>query len=465
MSEGKPRKHSESEHGSNQQNKSAANSGQIERQKFSSLRVGSVTETTQQWRRKQTGIILQFVLPALSIVLSDPLMTLLDTIFIGQFSSTDDMASLGPNTLVFNSAQWIFNALAVGTTSVIVHDLKQGNAKKASESLSLALSIALVFGFAELIGFRMFSVAIIKATGTPERVVELAAKYMDVRALAAPAVLLTLVCQAAMLAQKDSFTPCKVVLVSFLVKTVADVLLLLCKEFRAVEAAAATVVSQMVGGFLMLHWNNSDPEKVRWTLRLKPTRENLVPFAHCLGPLTGVYVIKNLCYILVNIAATSQVFLAVAAHQAMYSLWVLMAFCAIPLERAAITFIPPARPGDVRALEQLLIAMASVAGVLLGVLVFVISYFAPDLLTQDERVWDLIREIAPHALISILLNALDAAYNGILLARQEYSFLLSAMLLTLLCLYVYNGFIAEMSLGLPGVWGGLVLFVGIRCTA
>jgi hypothetical protein len=37
-----------------------------------------------KWRRKQTWNIIAFSLPALSIVLVDPLMTLLDTVLIGQ---------------------------------------------------------------------------------------------------------------------------------------------------------------------------------------------------------------------------------------------------------------------------------------------------------------------------------------------------------------------------------------------
>ncbi len=41
-------------------------------------------EARLRWRKAQTGAMLSFMLPALSIVLGDPIMSLLDTIFIGQ---------------------------------------------------------------------------------------------------------------------------------------------------------------------------------------------------------------------------------------------------------------------------------------------------------------------------------------------------------------------------------------------
>lgn len=60
------------------------------------------------------------------------------------------------------------------------------------------------------------------------------------------------------------------------------------------------------------------------------------------------------------------------------------------------------------------------------------------------------RSVAPQAFISLLLNALDAAYNGILLSKQDYTFLLGAMSATLAVLYVYNSWTADA--GEYGVW-------------
>lgn len=66
----------------------------------------------------------------------------------------------------------------------------------------------------------------------------------------------------------------------------------------------------------------------------------------------------------------------------MYSLWVLLAFCTTPLERAAITFLPLAKPLELHELEKLLIRMAISAGLGLGTLLACIPVLCPDILTH-----------------------------------------------------------------------------------
>mmetsp|Transcript_36744 Transcript_36744/g.103678 ORF Transcript_36744/g.103678 Transcript_36744/m.103678 type:complete len:356 (-) Transcript_36744:860-1927(-) len=320
-------------------------------------------------------------------------------------------------------------------------------------------------GLMETLLFKTFSVSIIKATGAPDRVVPLAATYMEVRGMAAPAVLITLVCQAGLLAQKDASLPSKVVIVSCFFKCLLNFLLLTAWEFGAVEAAVATMVSQYLAFFLLLYWNSADPEKIQWSWNARLTIKTLGPFARCLGPLTGIYMLKNLCYILVNTAANSQEFLAVAAHQSLYSVWVLLAFCATPLERAAITFLPTSHPNEVRDMEHLLIKIAACAGIGMSAVVGIAAILIPDVLTQDERVWGYMREVAPQAMLSLLLHSLETVLNGILLARQDLVFLLGAMCLTLVALYLYIIGILDDGTGLPGVWWGMVVFVGLRCVS
>jgi uncharacterized protein YsxB (DUF464 family) len=246
-----------------------------------------------------------------------------------------------------------------------------------------------------------------------------------------------------MLAQKDATTPFRAVMVCGAVKAILNVTLLALDRFGAVESAAATVVSQFLAMTLLLRWNAADGRKVQWNWSVRPGVGNVAPFAECLGPLTGVYVLKNVCYVLVNSAATSQVFLAVAAHQSMYSVWVLLAFCATPLERAAISFLPTAKPGEVVELEELLAGMALGLGAALGAVCAAVALLCPDILSQDERVWEFFAGVAPQAFLSLTVNALDAAFNGILLARRDFTFLLSAMAATMVVLYAYNSWLVD----------------------
>lgn len=60
--------------------------------------------------------IVMFAGPALSIPLGDPLMSLVDTVCVGQFASTLELAALGPNTLIFQFCTYVVASLATACT-------------------------------------------------------------------------------------------------------------------------------------------------------------------------------------------------------------------------------------------------------------------------------------------------------------------------------------------------------------
>jgi hypothetical protein len=72
-------------------------------------------ETLRQYQAQQLRRMLSFMGPALLIPLGDPLMTLVDTVCIGQFAGTTQLAALGPSNMIFNMAQYVFQSLQVAT--------------------------------------------------------------------------------------------------------------------------------------------------------------------------------------------------------------------------------------------------------------------------------------------------------------------------------------------------------------
>lgn len=69
-----------------------------------------------QARLAMLKTIVLFAGPALSIPLGDPLMSLVDTVCVGQFASTLELAALGPNTLIFQFSTYVVAALATACT-------------------------------------------------------------------------------------------------------------------------------------------------------------------------------------------------------------------------------------------------------------------------------------------------------------------------------------------------------------
>jgi len=57
--------------------------------------------------------------------LSEPLLSLVDTIFMGQFGTTAQFAALGPTTMLSDSAIYLLYFLAISTTSRLATAMAQ----------------------------------------------------------------------------------------------------------------------------------------------------------------------------------------------------------------------------------------------------------------------------------------------------------------------------------------------------
>ena len=62
--------------------------------------------------------IFALALPALGAMLADPLVSLIDTAFVGRLGVVS-LGALGVNAAVFGLAQWVFVFLAYGTTPLM----------------------------------------------------------------------------------------------------------------------------------------------------------------------------------------------------------------------------------------------------------------------------------------------------------------------------------------------------------
>ncbi|WIA32752.1 hypothetical protein OEZ86_005937 [Tetradesmus obliquus] len=404
-----------------------------------------------------------FMGPAVIIPLGDPLMTLTDTIFIGQCAGTKELAAMGPANIIFSFCQYIFQALQIAAISLISDDLRRGQSARAEHTFSVAIGLAVMSGVAVMLLMEVAADQLIGCTGADPVLVPLAASYMRIRALAQPAVLLTMVCQGGQLAQQDSRTPALAVALSVAVNVCSNLVAVAWLGLGLQGAAATTVTTQLLGcAVLVLVARRSGG--LTPGLRL-PSLPDLQAFAATMGPLSVTYVCKNLCYILLQAAAASLSWVQLAAHQAVFSVWNLLAFTTTPLEQAALAFVPAAAPGwQQRATVQLLLSIAVVIGVACGLLATGVPLLAPQLLTRDPAVWQHMASVAPLALVAMLLTAADVGASGVLLARRDLAYIARAYCVTLSSLWLFMWLGAKQpGWGLQGVWAGLVLFFALRC--
>ena len=203
-----------------------------------------------RWRRSVRKDVLLFAGPALSTVLADPLMSVVDAVCCGRFCSTLQLASLGPSLAIFNFVTYGAVFLNAATTVLVTRSLACGDEQGAKQSLSTAVLLAACFGLLLTAGLVTFAAPLVAATGCVPELIPTAANYLRVRALGQPFVLTTMVVQSGLLAQRDALTPLQVVSAACALNVVGD--LLWVPRLGAAGAAWATLVSQMVALPLML---------------------------------------------------------------------------------------------------------------------------------------------------------------------------------------------------------------------
>ncbi len=104
-----------------------------------------------------------------------------------------------------------------------------------------------------------------RATGLRDlSLLPLASEYIRIRALAAPAALVTMVAQSGLLAQQDSATPAATVILAALVSLAGSVVFVAGLGWGLVGAAATTVATQWAGMAFLLY-----ALSVRGRLRLR----------------------------------------------------------------------------------------------------------------------------------------------------------------------------------------------------
>ena len=195
--------------------------------------------------------LARFALPTLGAWLVSPMMSLIDTGVVGRCASSVELAALGPATMVGDACSYLFSFLSVATTNLVASQLAR-DPDAVVETVATGARLALLCGVASII-FQWSLGRPILARYTAARSAALvgpAAVYVRVRALGAPAALLSRVCIAASLATKDAITPLLVVSASGIINLALTTALV--PSFGIRGAALATVFSELVGAIAIV---------------------------------------------------------------------------------------------------------------------------------------------------------------------------------------------------------------------
>ena len=169
--------------------------------------------------------ILRIGVPALGALAAGPLVSLIDTAFVGRLGATA-LASVAIASAIFLAVFAVFNFLEYAVTPLVARAIGAGDRNEAGRFTVAALGISTIAGLLAAVALIVFSEPLLRAFGASNDVLEGATTYLRIRSLGIPALLVILVGHGAFRGYQDTRTPLVVTLGLNVVNLVLDPILI-----------------------------------------------------------------------------------------------------------------------------------------------------------------------------------------------------------------------------------------------
>lgn len=408
--------------------------------------------------------IVRLALPALGTLATDPLVSLVDTAFVGRLGAVP-LAALGVNVALFSFVFMTFNFVSYGTTPRIGRALGRGDRRAAGSIVAHAFVVAAVVGVAVTVAASVWARPLLTLMGVEGALTEPALAYLRIRALAGPALLWIMAAHGAFRGFLDTRTPFAVSLVVAGVNALLDPLLIFVAGWGVAGAAWATVVAQWTGAAIFA-----------WLVVARRTAWQ-VPFAwprwHDVAPFLRVgqaLLVRTLALTTTMTAATAVAtrvgIVEVAAHQIAAQLWMFLALVvdalAVAGQALVARYVGEGDARSARAVSDRLASMAVVLGAVLGVSLTAARPWLVGIFTVDAEVIRATSSVFAFVVLMQPLNALVFAWDGIFMGVEDFAFLARAMVVSAACAAGTWVLLAPFDLGLVGVWWALATLMVAR---
>jgi len=466
--------------------------------------------------------LLLFVGTTILIWLSDPLLSLIDTMVVGQTvpNAIVQLASLGPATLLTDSLIYLTYFLAIAATNTMANAQTEQDYSKLQKSSSELLGVAaclgglvsiIVFGWGRpLLGW--FS----GSAGQSPELVSLALQYSKIRSSVAPLTVMGWVAQSICLATLDTTTPALAVVAASVMNLVGDLFLVAGCGLGTQGAAMATAGASVTSALVLLRQVSKKCRKWRQlqqqqdgsridvpgsssttnttsnpTQHLPPPREGIheqqeVPFVslpsrsdfgallRLAGPIFAVRVGMIVCYSSMTMRATAFGMAALACHNIMTRIFFLCAILGDSLSQASQTFVPRVlakritasnrddyhkkRTGLVLLMRRLLTLSAIVGLFNCNFSRFLLTRCG-GVLTKEVHIQELMKQRSFFASLSLLLQPFVLMFEGAIIGSRDLGFLVGTLAVTMGLLL---GQLNLASASFAGVWRAWFCFHVIR---
>ena len=416
------------------------------------------------WARRWDRRILALAAPALAALVADPLLSLVDTAFVGRLGRVE-LAALGVDSALFGMAFAVSNSLAFVTTPMVAQSLGRGDRAGARRVANQAVLTAAGLGVVGIVLFWTASGPLIDMMQASVEVRAPAVEYLRIRALAFPAALFNLVSHGIYRGYQNTRTPMWVSVGVNAFNAALDPILIFGVGWGLAGAGWATVCAQWLGTgcfFLLL---SRRARREGW---LDPSSgwSGLGRFWRTGGVLAlrSVFLVGTLT---MTVAAAARVgTVEVAAHQIMIQVW---ALCSFTLDSVAIAgqalVASRAGHGDRQGAHRVtgrLLWWGLMMGLLIAVLLLGVGNWLGGWFTDDPTVGEAVTGVVGLAALMQPLAALVFVADGVFMAVLAVRLLATSTGFGLAAAAVVLWISASIDGGLQGVWWAIIAMIVAR---
>ncbi|KAJ3702876.1 hypothetical protein LUZ61_006581 [Rhynchospora tenuis] len=461
--------------------------------------------------------IIRIAIPASLALAADPIASLVDTAFMGQLGKTE-VAAVGVSVAIFNQVSKIFIYPLVSVTTSFVaeedalisstieepksgdveiakspppvepyhkfhpDDLKKSNCgnismtnecenpskfqtkRKYIPSVSSALAVGAILGVIQailLICGAKFFIRIMTGGKPSHHMLLLAFRYLTVRSLGAPAVLLSLAMIGVFRGFKDTKTPLYATVIGDIMNIILDAILIFVFQMGVSGAAIAHVISQYIITLILFF------RLVGRVHIIPPDAKSLkfCRFLECGSMLLARVIAVTGCMTLAIALASRQGDTIMAAFQISNQVWMSTSLLADGLAIAGQALLASAFAksdhNKVVTATARVIQLSIALGICLTVLLGLFMRFGAGVFGKDADVIAVVQKAVPFVAGLQTVNSLAFVFDGINFGASDYTFSAYSMVL-LATISVPCMIYVATKLGFIGIWISLAIYMSLR---
>lgn len=415
-------------------------------------------------RNPRDRAIAALAVPALGTLAMDPLVSIIDTAWVGRLG-TVPLAALAIASAVFAAVFSIFNFVHMTITPLVAGEVGRGDVDRAGSITKGAVIVAGTIGVVVAAAAIAGSGAIVGVFDAEPDVATAATDYLEIRFLALPAMLIAMVGHGVYRGHSDTRTPLFVALGMNLINIVLDPILIFGFDLGVSGAAWATVVAQVVAAvwFLILILGTQQ-DRMGTRAPISSVRSlgigrildagwsMMVRSAALLASLTAI-----------TIAASRIGTDEVAAHQIALQVWLFLAFILDAFAVAAQAMVgTDLGAGDrlgARSIADRLLVLGVATGAALSIFLAISAPLVPAFFSAEPAVADNLSSIYPFVILLQPLTALVYVWDGVGIGASAFRYLAASMVIAGVCTVVA---LALYGSTLVGVWSAVTVLTVSR---